>query len=60
MSQPDSEKLLIGCYLIRRGGFESGQEALREVERLRSAEETANKPSPETDGQRDMVRTWSE
>ena len=48
---------VVGCHLIRPG-LASGEAALAAIERLRRKEETADKPSPETDAQRDMVRAW--
>ena len=50
---------VVGCYLTRHS-IESDEDALATVERLRRGEETANKPSPETAEQRDMVRAWVE
>ena len=48
---------VVGCHLIRPG-LASGEAALAAIERLRRKEETTDKPSPETEAQRDMVRAW--
>lgn len=47
---------VVGCYLVRSGL--SGDEALARIRQLRRNEATANRPSPETDEQRNMVRSW--
>jgi hypothetical protein len=49
---------VVGCHLIRRG-LARGEAALAAIGRLRRNEETADKPSPETEAQRDMVRAWA-
>ena len=48
----------VGSHLIRHG-LASGEAALAAIERLRRKEETADKPSPETEAQRVMVRAWA-
>jgi len=50
---------VVGCYLIRHG-LALGEEALDQIRQLRREEETAGKPSPETDPQCDMVRMWKQ
>jgi protein tyrosine phosphatase (PTP) superfamily phosphohydrolase (DUF442 family) len=49
---------VVGCHLSRRG-LARGEAALTAIARLRRNEETADKPSPETEAQRDMVRAWA-
>ena len=49
---------VIGCYLVRRGM--QGDAALEEIRRLRSGLPDAQRISPETAAQRQMVRTWAE
>jgi protein-tyrosine phosphatase len=48
---------VVGCYLVRHD-IVSGQEALEFLQGLRHGLETADRPSPETDEQIDMVRRW--
>ena len=48
----------VGCHLSRHG-LAKGEAALATIARLRRTEETADKPSPETDAQMNMVRAWA-
>jgi hypothetical protein len=52
------EKSYPGVGLGTEFRYESGEAALAAIDRLRRKEETADKPSPETEAQRDMVRAW--
>ena len=47
---------VVGAYLVR-GGV-GGDEALEQVQKLRAGTPKANRRSPETRGQRTMVREW--
>jgi len=47
---------VVGCYLVRQGL--SGQEALREIRRLRQTISFSRSPSPETQAQRRLVLQW--
>ncbi|MEW6364217.1 MAG: dual specificity protein phosphatase family protein [Acidobacteriota bacterium] len=47
---------VVGCYLVEHGM--SGEEALREIDRLRDGTPDGNRRSPETDAQRGMVLGW--
>jgi ADP-ribosyl-[dinitrogen reductase] hydrolase len=47
---------VVGAHLVRRGA--GGDEALQQVQTLRAGTPKANRPSPETPGQRAMVRGW--
>lgn len=47
---------VVGCHLVRRGL--EGPDALRELARLRQAASTSDRPSPETEAQRQMILTW--
>lgn len=49
---------VIGCYLARhvRAG---GEMVMEVIKRLRMRDPEAASPSPETAGQREMVRSWS-
>jgi protein-tyrosine phosphatase len=49
--------IVIGCYLVRHGL--SGQEALRELWRLRQTTSFPSSASPETETQRRMVLAWN-
>jgi hypothetical protein len=49
---------VVGCYLARHRA--ETEDALATIERLRRGEETAHKPSPETDEQRNMVCEWAD
>jgi hypothetical protein len=49
---------VVGCYLVRHR-IETGEGALAAINRLRR-DDPGGKQSPETDGQRDMVRQWVE
>jgi len=46
---------VVGCYLARQGM--SGEDALEEIGRLRQGVSSLRR-SPETETQREMVRTW--
>jgi protein tyrosine phosphatase len=48
---------VVGCWLVRHGL--AGGDALARVEALRATTPKANRPSPETDTQRDLVRGWA-
>ena len=48
---------VVGCWLARHGRA-TGEAALRRIQKLRAAEPTAHKASPETPGQRELVTTW--
>ena len=48
---------VVGCYLVRHG-IARGEQALDRIAFLRRMEATAEKPSPETEGQCAMVRGW--
>ncbi|MGO9118297.1 MAG: fused DSP-PTPase phosphatase/NAD kinase-like protein [Desulfomonilaceae bacterium] len=52
---------VVGCYLSRHG-IAKGPAALERIERLRTGQKdpTADKPSPQTEAQRKMVRLWTE
>ena len=50
--------VVVGCYLVRHG--RSGEEALVEIARLRRDLPYGSMDSPYTDGQRNMVREWTE
>jgi protein-tyrosine phosphatase len=50
---------VVGCYLARHG-IALGEEALDQIRHMRREEETADKPSPETDSQCNMVREWKQ
>ena len=50
--------VVVGCYLVRHGM--SGQEALEEIARLRRDLPGRPVPSPSTEGQRNMVREWTQ
>ena len=56
---PTTTGIVVGCYLVRHG-LALGEEALDQIRQLRREEETAGKPSPETDPQCDMVRMWKQ
>lgn len=47
---------VVGCYLVRHGM--NSEEALTEIARLRRGTPDGWKPAPETEAQRQMVRTW--
>ena len=47
---------VVGCYLVRHGLANPG-DALAELQRLRDTQGQIG-DSPQTDGQRDMVRSW--
>jgi protein-tyrosine phosphatase len=47
---------VVGCYLARHGL--AGEEALREIARLRRGSPTAYIEAPETEAQRQFVRAW--
>jgi len=47
---------VVGCYLVRQGM--SGEEALREIARLRRTTPDGWNRSPQTEDQCEMVRTW--
>ena len=49
---------VVGCYLAEQG-IAAGEDALKMIVRLRRREETSTTSSPETDAQREMVRTWT-
>ena len=48
---------VVGCWIVRRGLARRG-EALVALARLRAGAENASRPSPETAGQEDFVRSW--
>jgi len=48
---------VIGCYLARHG-VATGNEALQELNRLRSHTADADKQAPDTEAQRQFVRDW--
>jgi hypothetical protein len=48
---------VVGCYLARHG-MAVGEDALKEITHLRRYEETADKGSPDTEEQREMIRNW--
>jgi protein tyrosine phosphatase (PTP) superfamily phosphohydrolase (DUF442 family) len=48
---------VVGCYLARHG-VALGDDALARLAHLRQHESTADKPSPDTPHQRDMIRQW--
>ena len=50
--------VVAGCYLVRHGM--SGEEALKEIARLRRDLPGRHEPSPYTEGQRNMVREWTQ
>jgi hypothetical protein len=47
---------VVGCYLVRHGL--SGKQALAEIARLRKGTPDGYKTSPETEAQRQTVRSW--
>ena len=49
---------IVGCYLVRHGM--TGEQALREIVRLREGTPDGDTPSPETRDQCERVRTWTE
>lgn len=49
---------VVGCYLVRHGL--SGDMALKRIAELRRNTPHGDYPSPETEVQRDMVRSWRE
>jgi protein-tyrosine phosphatase len=50
---------VVGCLLVHRAGL-SGDEALRRIEALRAGKPGVTGDSPETDEQREFVRSWGE
>ena len=51
--------VVVGCYLVRHGA--SGEEALEEIPRLRQRDLPGDSMiSPYTEGQRNMVRVWTQ
>ncbi|MBN1446670.1 MAG: dual specificity protein phosphatase family protein [Bacteroidetes bacterium] len=48
---------VVGCWLVRHG-HASGKDALDEIDRLREYDPMLDLPSPQTDAQRNMVRSW--
>lgn len=48
---------VVGCYLARHG-LANGPEALVRIQELRRNDPTSGHPSPETERQRDLVRSW--
>ena len=48
---------VVGCYLARHG-IAGGEGALEKIARLRCENENASISSPESDVQRNMVRSW--
>jgi len=49
---------VVGCWLARHG-IAGGAEALHEINRLREFDPMLDLPSPQTEEQRRMVRSWS-
>jgi hypothetical protein len=47
---------VVGCFLVRQGL--TGEQALAEVARLHATTPDRARPSPDTDEQRALVRTW--
>ena len=47
---------VIGCYLVRHGF--SGEAALQQIAQWRADTPKADRPSPETEGQRQLVLSW--
>jgi ADP-ribosyl-[dinitrogen reductase] hydrolase len=50
---------VVGCYLARHGVAE-GEEALKQIDYLRRHEEMAEKGSPNTEEQREMILHWGQ
>lgn len=48
---------VVGCWLARHGRA-NGEEALQEINRLREYDPMLDLPSPQTEAQRAMVRSW--
>jgi hypothetical protein len=48
---------VVGCYLARHG-MAVGEDALEQIAYLRRHEEAADKGSPNTEEQREMIRQW--
>jgi protein-tyrosine phosphatase len=48
---------VVGCWLMRHGKATSG-DVLRTIQQLRKDDPTWFEPSPETERQRWMVKTW--
>jgi len=49
---------VVGCFLVRRGL--SGEEALERIRELRRGLPAEQEPSPSTEEQRELVRTWAD
>ena len=49
---------VVGCYLVRHGT--PPDEAIEAIGRLRADTDTADRPSPESEEQCELVETWRE